>query len=315
MCYAPLDGWADGKGGLTLSRGRAVNPLLPPIKVSCGQCLECKGGRSREWATRIIHEMKFHDQSWFATVTYDDAHLPPGGDLRLRDLQKFIKRLRRGSKKFGMKPHRFRYFACGEYGTQTMRPHYHVVFFGLRLVDLKCVSKKVGREKYTSASVDRCWTDKHGKSKGGITIELMSDAFAFYVGKYVSEQVSYDNDRKNHVQFSPYEWRSVDGVVVRRARPFSCQSRRPGIGAAFLEKYLSQLVSHGSVRLRNGKLVGIPRFYLRRIKEQFPDAYEKFKRDWSRARFLTRDNRTPEALDRRGNYARAIHRNKMDGTL
>lgn len=43
--------------------------------------------------------------------------------LSKSDLQKFLKRLR---KAYGKK---VRYFACGEYGPKTFRPHYHLLFF------------------------------------------------------------------------------------------------------------------------------------------------------------------------------------------
>lgn len=52
------------------------------------------------------------------------------------DLQKFLKRLRFHIRKdFGSE---IRFFACGEYGPQTFRPHYHIIFYfdDPRLVDV-----------------------------------------------------------------------------------------------------------------------------------------------------------------------------------
>lgn len=43
-----------------------------------------------------------------------------------RDIQLFLKRLRKQFKKFNES---FRFFCCGEYGPQTFRPHYHLLFF------------------------------------------------------------------------------------------------------------------------------------------------------------------------------------------
>ena len=68
-------------------------------------------------------------ESIFVTLTYDDNQVPmnDNADLILYkpDLQNFLKRLRK--RKDG---ERIRYFAVGEYGTQSGRPHYHLCLFG-----------------------------------------------------------------------------------------------------------------------------------------------------------------------------------------
>lgn len=69
-------------------------------------------------------EAKEHDQTSFLTLTYDDEHLPDGATLVPRDLQLFIKRLRRATSV------PLRYFGVGEYGEESERPHYHVALFG-----------------------------------------------------------------------------------------------------------------------------------------------------------------------------------------
>lgn len=61
--------------------------------------------------------------SYFITLTYSDEHLPEGGNLEPRDLQLYWKRLRKNTGKS------LRYFAVGEYGDRTRRPHYHAVVF------------------------------------------------------------------------------------------------------------------------------------------------------------------------------------------
>ena len=55
------------------------------IEVPCGRCRACRVRRSREWATRMLYEMDYHCKSTFATLTYDDEHLPVGGSLCKRD--------------------------------------------------------------------------------------------------------------------------------------------------------------------------------------------------------------------------------------
>lgn len=58
---------------------------------------------------------------WFTTLTYAPEHLPTSGTLIPRHLTLFLKRLR--------KTLPFRYYAVGEYGSKTNRPHYHALLF------------------------------------------------------------------------------------------------------------------------------------------------------------------------------------------
>nr|WAE43860.1 MAG: replication initiator protein [Microviridae sp.] len=94
--------------------------------VPCGHCVACRTARSREWAVRIMHELKYWDKSCFITLTYDWKNLPKDHGLCKKDLQDFWKRLRKHEK--GVK---IRYFACGEYGEERHRPHYHAIVLGL----------------------------------------------------------------------------------------------------------------------------------------------------------------------------------------
>lgn len=99
------------------------------LTVPCGKCHECRANRSAAWAFRLEQEDKIHPVSRFVTLTYDDANLMVDEDfvphLHKPDLQKFFKRLRFNTKKT------IKYYACGEYGTTTLRPHYHAIIFGV----------------------------------------------------------------------------------------------------------------------------------------------------------------------------------------
>ena len=100
------------------------------IDVPCGQCLLCRIARRKEWSMRMLHELDRYEDSVFLTLTYNDTNLPENASLRRTDLQKFWKRLRKQLDREGRK---IRYFACGEYGSQTQRPHYHAIVYGLSL--------------------------------------------------------------------------------------------------------------------------------------------------------------------------------------
>lgn len=91
----------------------------------CGQCVCCKINRSREWAFRMVAESDYWPHSAFLTLTYSDDEVI---SLDKRDLQLFFKRLRKNGLDF-------RYYACGEYGSETYRPHYHVCLFYRGVLD------------------------------------------------------------------------------------------------------------------------------------------------------------------------------------
>nr|QJB18873.1 MAG: replication initiator protein [Microvirus sp.] len=93
------------------------------ISVPCGKCLQCKMSRSREWASRIMHEVPYWTNPLFVTLTYDDKNLPHNSSLKKRDLQLFFKRFRKSLKT------KIKYYACGEYGEKALRPHYHLILF------------------------------------------------------------------------------------------------------------------------------------------------------------------------------------------
>lgn len=81
--------------------------------------------RAREWAVRCTLEWQRHERAAFVTLTYRDQHLPP--TLRKDHLSGWLKRLRAR-----LDPVRIRFFACGEYGERTHRPHYHALVFGVQ---------------------------------------------------------------------------------------------------------------------------------------------------------------------------------------
>lgn len=111
--------------------------------VPCGKCAFCIKKLIDSWCLRLSHEMEVSSSAFFLTLTYDEKHLPPGEELCKRDLQLFIKRLRKVNPGI-------RYFAIGEYGTEKGRPHYHAVVFNLVNLDL----------------VVNSWTDKSGDAIG-----------------------------------------------------------------------------------------------------------------------------------------------------
>lgn len=85
----------------------------------CGRCAPCRVAKAAEWSVRMVHESEEFPGSAFLTLTYEsDEQL----SLDKSHLQKFFKRLRKSGVEL-------KYYACGEYGGATFRPHYHVCIF------------------------------------------------------------------------------------------------------------------------------------------------------------------------------------------
>lgn len=105
------------------------------LELQCGKCPRCKIRRVNQWIFRIQQEAKNSISAKFITLTYADKYLPRTqrnlGTLRKEDVQNFIKRLREHEKAAG-NTEVIKYFAAGEYGDQTKRPHYHILILNIK---------------------------------------------------------------------------------------------------------------------------------------------------------------------------------------
>jgi len=100
------------------------------VQVPCGVCPDCRARRASAWSFRLMQEDKTATSSTFLTITYDTRHVhfTKSGfmDLNKKDLQNFFKRLRYYH---GEQGNKIKYYAVGEYGGRTKRPHYHAIIF------------------------------------------------------------------------------------------------------------------------------------------------------------------------------------------
>ena len=132
----------------------------------CGKCLQCLKRRASAWSFRLMQEEKRSDSGLFVTLTYDTRSVPITENgfmtLQKQDVQKFFKRLRKllpGAK--------IKYYACGEYGGHTLRPHYHIILFNA-----------------DAASVASAWS-LDGTPIGHIHYGLVTGASVGYTLKYM----------------------------------------------------------------------------------------------------------------------------------
>lgn len=99
-------------------------------QVPCGKCYNCKRRRASSWSVRLMKEYERSTSGYFITLTYDTkfVDITDKGFMTLnkKHLQDFFKRLRQWHEKDGIS---LKYYAVGEYGGKSYRPHYHIILF------------------------------------------------------------------------------------------------------------------------------------------------------------------------------------------
>lgn len=216
----------------------------------CGQCMPCRINKRRVWSHRIMLEASQYSDNNFVTLTYDEEHLPEDGSVSVRELQLFFKRLR-----ISLGDKKIRYFAVGEYGDETWRPHYHVALFNYP----RC---RFGQSNYGHSG--RCCSvcDHLRKvwSLGNVYSGLLEPDSATYIAGYTTKKLTKADDER----------------LKGRSPEFARMSLRPGIGAGFVPEVASALLQYGLEKqgdvpaaLRHGpKLLPLGRYLRRKLREQ-----------------------------------------------
>lgn len=143
--------------------------VTTPVSVPCGKCIPCLVNKRTEWSFRLEQEHRVSKSAHFVTLTYDQKHLRTDNSLDKRDLQLYLKRLR---KKDGTA--RIRYYAVGEYGTHGGRPHYHILLFNS-----------------VEEHIRSAWCDSKGNAIGIVHVGQVQAASIAYVTKYIIQKDSY----------------------------------------------------------------------------------------------------------------------------
>lgn len=219
-------------------------PLSEIIEVPCCKCMECRIRRTAEWTRRILDECSSNPEAnCFLTLTYDDDHLPlvynenthelvPS--LHKEHLTNFFKIFRKR-----LSPNKIKYYACGEYGDDTNRPHYHVALMGWR-PRLDRMDKH-GRY-WSSYDISDAWP------YGNNTVGTLNKESAQYVAGYIRKKLYGMRD-----YYYPAD------------PPYAVQSR--GIGLRYAKENWHKIVN-GQGYTVNGKNLGIPRYYIRKLATQ-----------------------------------------------
>ena len=241
-------------GKFTDSKGNEVHRFLLP----CGKCNGCKLDRAKSWALRCMHELKFHTDSCWLTLTYNDDRLPihNGHSVLCRsDLQKFIKRLRKDG-------HSFKYFGCGEYGDTTGRSHYHLILFGFKPDDLKPYKlSREGFQLYNSDYLEKKWKN------GFVVVADVTFDTAGYTARYsMKKHFKTEIINPNELEF----------------KPFLCMSTKPAIGKEYYETYGQNIFENDKVvYYKFGEKYELkpPRYYQKLLEKDNPALLDKLKQN------------------------------------
>lgn len=219
----------------------------------CGQCLPCRFNKRREWTHRIMLEAGLYEENAFISLTYSDEHLPriasvDVAELRPRDLQLWLKRLRKA-----VPERKLRFFAVGEYGDESQRPHYHAAVFNFP----SCHRGRTEHRRQSCCVVCDLVGETWGL--GGVDVGVLEVSSAQYVAGYVTKKLTRRDDPR------------LNG----RHPEFARMSLRPGIGVPAMHEVASQLMTFNldtsetdvPVSLRHGKrLLPLGRHLRRKLR-------------------------------------------------
>lgn len=200
-----------------------------------------------------------HDRNSFVTLTYDEQHLPEGSTLRPADLQRFLKRFRKS-----IAPAKIRYFAVGEYGDQTQRPHYHLALFGYP----ECAQG--GTRNHRAYCCPVCERVQRDWAMGNVDCSSLEVKSAAYIAGYVTKKLTKAGDEK------------LNG----RHPEFARMSLRPGIGAGAADELADALLKYRldspeylPTRLSTGvREYPVGRYIAKRTRSRVDISEEEWKR-------------------------------------
>lgn len=259
MCWSPIS---------IRVKGPVNGPLPHPdearfVSVPCGKCPACRQRRASQWSFRLQQELKVSISSLFLTLTYEPAYAPVSDNgfltLSKRHVQSFFKRLRNENCTCAYSAYRkgtlkrkkaksvfskikvgnqtpkctcpkIRYYAVGEYGTNTGRPHYHIILFNAQL-----------------SACAKAW------HLGQIHQGTVTRNSIGYTLKYISKDAIH-----------PDRYNTFDDRIPQ----FSLMSK--GLGKSYLKSrqiqfHRADLYKRLYVRHTEGFKVSIPRYYKERI--------------------------------------------------
>lgn len=243
------------------------------IWIPCGQCVACRVTKGQEWSARLLYELDKHKIATFLTLTYDDDHIPSDYSINKRDIQLWLKLVRKD-----LEGKKIKYYLAGEYGENTLRPHYHALIFGL--------------------PPEYPWEDRW--KKGNVYPGTVNYASIRYVCNYIAKD----------------KWLTGEQAKERygeREKPFRLMSK--GLGADYVKENADQIKQNLHLIVQGHKLA-IPRYYKKLLNidrvEYFPHLSKEAEKKYL---YLEKKLKRPASfLDVRQYDALTLEQNERDLT-
>jgi len=250
--------------------------LKEPLTLACGRCDLCLSARAKKWAEQCMLEAKLTNLqthcNLFITLTYADEFLPENNSLSKNDLSQYLDKLHNLNVN---KKQKIRFFAAGEYGDKSRRPHYHLILFNAPQTWITKSWQKSGKDylsvlsplltdiwnKGEIADINLIGDEYHSKDnaryaikyasqshqKGGITYYDFTEKIKVDDGRWLDVKQPENSPNwkevvKAHINGNKAEWRDSLG----RVRPFRRMSRGLGLKIAMRLKSVSEPVLLGS---------------------------------------------------------------------
>lgn len=219
----------------------------------CGQCIACRLNKARDWSIRCMNEFVTSKKACFLTLTYDDEHLPVDKSIHKKVFQDWMKRFRKSSSL------KIRFYACGEYGSQTFRPHYHVIVFNMACDDDVFLNRRYDYKKHGY------WCRLDSWSNGNCFVADVDYGVADYVTKYTMKKQTGKKGK---------EYYSSLGIQPE----FALMSQ--GIGRDYCDQNAMTLRNLKKLRAKTG-YAPLPRYYVGRLFQgSLHGQYEIDKLKW-----------------------------------
>ena len=232
------------------------------IDIPCGKCIGCRLDYSRQWADRLMMEMKYHDKAYFLTLTYDDDHIPynhyvtDNGIIDCPDVD--FKRGINARKLLLPAP-----WLDEETGETGFRPSLHkrdVQLFHKRLREDKQVVEDGQAIRYFTAGEygDKTLRPHYHSIEFGLEIPDLKvykvcDGYNLYTSEYLNEIW-----KMGHVIIGDCTWETcayTARYIMKKQKgkeaneylrldiepEFVLMSRKPGIGSAYFEEFGEEL--------------------------------------------------------------------------
>ena len=176
---------------------------------------------ARKYVERLINR-NFGDGDIWITLTYDDAHLPPDGDIdaAIKNMQNYIRRVNYQRKKRGLPNCKYVYVTEYNEGAE-IRWHHHLVMDGALDMD----------------TVEKCW----GQSSRNEVRRLQKDENG------LSGMANYIVKEKKRIR-SEKRWNSSQGLIDPDIRVVHSKQPEKGKGSyKKIEKYVDEMVKNQNV--------------------------------------------------------------------